>query len=528
MGGGADPGAPPRFAFRPAGDGRAPVVVVGAGPVGLSAAIDLGLRGQPVVLLDEDDTVAGGSRAICWAKRSLEIFDRLGVGAAMLERGVTWQIGKVFHREREVYRFDLLPQSGHRCPAFVNLQQYHVEALLAARARELPLIDARWRHRVTGVEAGGDGVVLTVETPAGRYRLEAGWVIAADGARSFIRRALGLDFLGRVFEDRFLIADVRMEAAFPPERWFWFDPPFNPGQSALLHRQPDGIWRIDLQLGPGADPEREREPGRVTRRLRAMLGEAARFSLEWVSVYTFQCRRLARLRHGRVLFAGDAAHQVSPFGARGGNSGIQDADNLAWKLAAVLAGEAPEALLDSYDLERGAAADENILASSRSTDFITPKGEASRAYRDAVLALAATHPFARRLVNSGRLSLPASYRDTPLNTPDGEPWPEGPPPPGAPLPDAPLAGGWLLHAVAGSFVLLHGGPAPPPEVPGLRAIAVAGVAADRLGLSAGGALLVRPDQHVCARWRAMPAAAAVAAARDRALGRDLQSTRVPV
>ena len=224
---------------------------------------------------------------------------------------------------------------------------------------------------------------------------------------------LGLEAKGQVFRDRFLIADVKMQAQFPTERWFWFDPPFHPNQSVLLHRQADDVWRIDFQLGWDADPEAERRPERVIPRIQAMLGADQPFELEWVSVYTFRCQRMERFRHGRVFFVGDAAHQVSPFGARGANSGIQDADNLAWKLALVLAGLATDALLDSYDAERIPAADENILNSTRSTDFITPKSAVSRTFRDATLQLAEKYPFARKLVNSGRLSLPHTYRHAP-------------------------------------------------------------------------------------------------------------------
>src|SRR5690606_1867974 len=278
------------------------------------------------------------------------------------------------------------------------------------------------------------------------------YVLAADGARSHLRRRLGLDFRGQVFEDRFLIADVKMKADFPTERWFWFEPPFHAGGSALLHKQPDDVWRIDLQLGWQADPEVERQPERVIPRLKAMLGEDVAFDLEWVSIYTFQCRRLDRFRHGRVFFIGDSAHQVSPFGARGANSGVQDVDNLIWKLGAVLRNEAPDALLDSYDVERVAAADENIRHSTRSTDFIVPKSPAARALRNAVLQLAAEYGFARRLVNSGRLSLPTTYVDSPLSTPDADPFGPGPAP-GAPAPDGPLpeSGEWLLRRCCDGF-----------------------------------------------------------------------------
>ncbi|MBI0536294.1 FAD-dependent oxidoreductase [Roseomonas sp. KE2513] len=509
---------------------RHAVVVVGAGPVGLATAIDLAQSGLRVLLLDDDSSLSTGSRAICFAKRTLEIFDRLGCGDAMVEKGVTWNRGRVFHRDHPVYSFDLLPEGGHERPAFVNLQQYYVEGFLLDRARALPDLEIRWRNKVTAVEPGEAGVGLLVETPEGEYRILADYLIAADGARSPIRRALGLESKGRTFRDRFLIADVRMKADFPAERWFWFDPPFHPNQSVLLHSQPDGVWRIDFQLGWDADPEAERAPERVITRVRALLGENAAFDLEWVSVYTFSCLRMARFRHGRVIFAGDAAHGVSPFGARGANSGVQDAENIAWKLALVLRGEAPATLLDSYDDERVAAADENILNSTRSTDFITPKNEASRAFRDATLDLARDCAFARRLVNSGRLSLPSTYRASPLNTADTDDF-AGTMMPGAPALDAPLmregAPNWLLRRLGGGFVLLHFGEAPPPvpeTLPPLRLVNVTpdedaeGVAARRYDALPGTTYLIRPDQHVCARWRRFDPEA-ICAALDRAVGR---------
>jgi 3-(3-hydroxy-phenyl)propionate hydroxylase len=527
----------PRYAALPppaSGHDARRLVVVGAGLVGLTLALDLARQGVAVTVLDDDDTVATGSRAICFAKRTLEIYARLGLGARLKAKGVTWRTGRVFHREREAYRFDLLPEEGHEYPAFVNLQQYHVEQWLV-EACAAAGVDLRWRHRVAAAEPGADGVVLRVEAPGGDYALAAEWLLACDGARSTLREAMGLPFLGQVFRDRFLIADVviRGEVAFPTERWFWFDPPFHPGQSVLLHKQPDDVWRIDFQLGWDADPEAERQPERVIARVRAMLGEAVPFTLEWVSVYTFRCRRLERFRHGRVIFAGDAAHQVSPFGARGGNGGVQDADNLAWKLAAVLRGAAPERLLDSYDAERIPAADENILNATSSTDFITPKSDAARAWRDAVLDLAPRHAFARPLVNSGRLSRPAVLAGSPLNTGDAGPWPAGAPP-GAPAPDAPVmrdgAPDWLLRHLGADFALLAFDAAGLPPMPGLRTVHVtaaetpgalwdhSGLAARRFGAPPGGAVLVRPDQHIAARCAA-PTASLIGAALERAMGR---------
>src|SRR4051794_40064376 len=401
------------------GDGDAahhPVVVVGAGPVGLSLAIDLAQRGQSVVLLDDADRIGEGSRAICFSKRSLEYWDRLGVGQRMVDKGVVWSVGKVFHGEQLLYQFNLLPEPGHKRAAFINLQQFYAEAYLVDRVGQRSEIGLRWRNKVTALDRRNDHVALTIETQDGPYWLHAQYVVACDGARSSLRQMVGAEFSGQVFEDQFLIADVRMTAEFPTERWFWFDPPFHAGRSALLHKQPDDIWRIDLQLHRDADPAVEKLPGNVRPRIARMLGHDT-FEFEWISLYKFQCRRMDRFIHGRVLFAGDAAHQVSPFGARGANSGLEDAENLAWKLDRVLRHRSPEALLDSYHVERSAAADENIRESTRSTDFMAPGSRQEARLRKAVLSLARETEFGKRMINGGRLSVPSIY-DSPLSSAD--------------------------------------------------------------------------------------------------------------
>src|SRR5712672_2110259 len=509
-----------------------PVVVVGAGPVGLSLSIDLAQRGQSVLLLDDADRIGEGSRAICFSKRSLEFWDRLGVGQRMVDKGVVWSVGKIFYGASLLYQYNLLPEGGHKRPAFINLQQFHAEAYLVDRVQELSAIDLRWRNKVIGMDQRNDHVVLTIETPDGSYRMRASYVAACDGARSSLRQMVGAEFKGQVFEDQFLIADVKMTAEFPTERRFWFDPPFHAGRSALLHKQPDDIWRIDLQLHPDADPVAEKRPENVRPRIARMLGHD-KFDFEWISLYKFQCRRMDKFLHGRVIFAGDAAHQVSPFGARGANSGPEDAENIAWKLDRVLRGTSPETLLESYHTERSAAADENIRGSTRSTDFMAPASQQEARLRKAVLSLAKETEFGKRMINGGRLSVPSIY-ETPLSTADGDAW-RGGPRPGASMADAPVAGPggepkFLTEAFirAGTrFTVLAFGNGAAAEVPeGVATIRIGGegglvdsasLACARYDAAPGTGYLLRPDGYVAARFR-HPTRPALDAALARATG----------
>ena len=473
------------------------VIIVGAGPVGLAAAIELAGHGIRSVVLEGRDSISVGSRAICWSKRSLEIFDRLGVGDRAVGKGVMWQVGRTYHGNRELFSFDLLPEEGHKRPAFINLQQFHVEEYLLERAAGCDLVELRFQSTLTALETGPGMVTASVETPSGSYGLEADYLLACDGVRSQARALLGLDFEGEIFEDRFLITDIEMAGEFPSERRFWFEPEFHSGQSALLHKQPDNIYRIDLQLGPDADPARERLPENVTPRIDRVVG-GREFRLEWVSVYTFHCRRLQRFVHGRVIFAGDSAHVVSPFGARGGNGGLQDVDSLCWRLAAIIKGRASPSILADYDAERVQGADENIANSTRTTRFMSPADGWERQLRDQTLKLAAASERMRRWVNSGRLSVPCAYD---LDAPDS---PFLPPAsrPGVVAPDAPLGNEWLIDRLGREPVLLGIG-CRPPAVPGTRAMSVAGsdlVRERYLGDQQSAIYLVRPDQVIAARW----------------------------
>ena len=529
-----------QFAATPvtAAEQQVSVVIVGAGPVGLALAADFRQQGVSCVVLEKHDGVSQGSRAICWAKRTLEICDRLGVATRMVNKGITWNLGKVFAgaAPEPLYSFDLQPVKDQKFPAFINLQQYYTEEyFIDALADESPI---RWQHRVESLQVTHDGVRLTVAAPDTQYCLHCDWLIAADGSRSTVRELMGLDFAGRTFEDNFLIADVRMKAPFPAERRFWFNAPFNEGRTALMHQQPDNVWRLDFQLGGDIDRAAAVREENVTRRVRAMLGPEIDFDYEWVSLYTFQCRRMTRFVHDRVIFAGDAAHLVSPFGARGANGGLQDADNLAWKLARVIKGEANHALLESYNEERVHAADQNLLNSTRSTDFMTPKSPAERALQQAVVGLAKDHPFARAFVNSGRLSVPCHQRSSSLTTPDENEFAAALQPGDVCL-DAPLASAdgrrWLLEHLGGRFVCLYFVDAQTPAPATVAATLPAGVvllpvsrearadaAHDATGvLSArydarpGTTCLIRPDQHLAARWR-QPDPPRIAAALRRA------------
>jgi 3-(3-hydroxy-phenyl)propionate hydroxylase len=526
---------------------RRPVVIVGAGMAGPTLALGLALRGVPSVVLDEDDTVSLGSRSICQAKHSLEVWDRFDVAERVVGKGIVWEEGEVYLRDKPIYGFNLQPEPHHKFPAFVNLQQYYVEAFLYERCLAEPLVELRCRNKVVGVQPTTTGVTVEVETPDGRYMLEADWLVACDGVRSAVRHLMELPYPGEVFHDQFLIADIRFKGDLPKKRCFWFYPPFHPTNSVLLHRQADDVMRVDFQLGPEADAEEEKKPENVDRRLRQMFGPDAQWEHEWTSVYTFSCRMLERFVHGRVIFAGDAAHVVSPFGARGGNGAIGDVDNLAWKLALVVGGHTPASLLDSYDHERRAAAHENIQQSTRSTDFITPKFPASRAFRDATLALARDFPFARALINSGRLSTPTSHSASRLDTPDADnDWARGPAP-GRAMLDGPVAvrggDGWLIDWLSNDFSVLSfcerardcaplslsssgesvmGLLVTGDDVDASPGWAVLrdreGVLRQRYDARSGTTYLIRPDRYVAARWRRFDATAVVDALK-RAGGR---------
>ncbi|WP_394777904.1 FAD-dependent oxidoreductase [Undibacterium sp.] len=535
-----------------AGPQRHPVVISGGGPVGLAIALGLANHGVRSIVLEADDGVCTGSRAICISRRSLEIIARLGAVDSFLEKGLPWTGGRSFYRDEEVLHFTMPHDQDQQYPPMVNLAQYHIEQfLLDAAEKQAGLIDIRWQNRLTGVVQHGSGATLSVATPDKQYVIEAGWLVAADGGRSFVREALGLALKGTSYEGRYVIVDILLNSSRPAERLAYFDPPSNPGSTVLVHKQPDNVWRIDYQLREDEDAEQAVLPENVVPRVQSlleMMGESSDWSPVWITVYKAHALTLDKYRHGRVLFAGDAAHLVPIFGVRGANSGIDDADNLAWKLASVVKGQAADSLLDSYSDERVQAAHENLKQGIKSTEFMAPPSFAFELMRTAVLGLAARHPGIQPLINPRQTSA-IRYVDSALNTTVAdESLFEAGPPPGTSLPEVPLTvcdggrqessyvtrllGPWITVLCFCDEGVLPAGAAPLMDALAREGIEVRFVPVTQtrpqregyiawdhtgrlfplFGAINGSLYLVRPDGHVAARWKRFNPAEILAAA----------------
>lgn len=524
------------------------VVIVGGGPVGLSLALGLANFGVASIVLEADERVCIGSRAICISRRSLEILSRLGVAERFLARGLAWTGGRSFYRDTEVLAFAMPHDRHQKLPPMLNISQYDIEQILldAVEARA-DLIEVRWQTRMTDLALREDGADLQLTTPAGGYGLSADWVVACDGGRSSVREALGLSLEGTTYEGRYVIVDIKLQSQRPTERLAWFDPPSNPGSTILMHKQPEDIWRIDYQLRDDEDPDEAVKPQNVIPRVEShlrMIGETEPWAPIWIAIYRAHALTLRSYRHGRALFAGDAGHLVPIFGVRGLNSGLDDADNLAWKLALTVRLGAASRLLDSYSDERVAATRENLAYGTKSTEFMAPPSPAFALMREAVLSLAVNHPRVRSLINP-RQSSAISYERSPLNRSDavGERFGAGPSP-GAVLPETPVTlreqglarEGHLTDVMRPAFVALvftEDGLLPKPVGELCQALAAQGIPFRAVALAAeppeghtddciwdgddrlfalfdatpGTVYLLRPDGHVLARWRRVRSAA---------------------
>lgn len=532
----------PAFMPSPGVVKRLPVVIVGAGPIGLTLALELARYGVRSTVLSAQQQVCEGSRAIVFTRRSMEIFQQVGVSEAVTEQGLPWRCGNSYYRGQRVFRMEALVDEQDRFAPMTNLQQQYLEQHLVDAVQAQPLIELRWGNKVIGIEQGADHAILQVDTPGDGYTLQADWVVAADGARSGLRSMLGLKLEGASYEGLFVIADIRIKLDLPTERLAFFDPAWNPGNTVLMHREPGDIWRIDYQLPADETPEQALHPDSLRERINAQLAmldiENTGWELDWSSVYSARALTLKQYINDRVIFAGDAAHLLPIFGVRGANTGFQDCHDLGWKLALHIKGLAGAGLLASYSDERVKAAREIIEEAGKSTRFMAPPSRGYRLLRDAVLSLSLTREFVRPLYH-WRTSRAHDYADSRLNAQNDDNllFADGPRN-GAPLLNVRLAEErYLFDLLAPAFHLICFTDAAQldedvnAQIRALRhqglpiqviAIAINGggqvqhadlTLADphklfsaRYGvLHAGAAYLARPDQHVCARWHHLDA-----------------------
>jgi len=503
-----------------------PVLIAGAGPVGLIAALLLARWDIPSVVLEaQRHRSHAGSRAICFQRDVLDVYDRAGCADDMLAEGVTWTTGRTFYRSDELFVVTFPDTGVSTLPPWINISQASVERYLLARATAEPLIDLRPGQAVSGLAAaaGGEGLLARTRADgAAGTSARGSHLVGADGSRSAVRDLLGIGFPGRSYADQFLICDIRADLPFPNERRFFFDPSWNPGRQVLVHQCPGGIWRIDWQVPAGFDLDAERASGTLDARIKQVTGDRG-YELVWATSYRFHERVADAFSAGRAHLAGDAAHLYAPFGARGLNSGTQDAENLAWKLAFVRRGWAPPSLLGSYEAERRAAALENLRVTSATMDFLVPQTDQARRRRVQTLDRALADPAARARIDSGKLAEPYWYTQSPLTTPGPsltgfptEPGEVRPPVAGVICPDGPcVADGSatrLRRLFGRSFVLLTARSAAtdaarkaaaaatdaPVSAYALEEIDTRDVLASALDATSDSVHVVRPDGHLAA------------------------------
>lgn len=491
-----------------------PVLIVGGGPVGLTLAALLGQQGVACLVIEADTGYCVGSRAICVSRRSQEIMGWIGADGKLSQKGLPWTGGRSYWGGTEVLHFQMPTEPTQRFPPMLNIQQYYIEEYAHQAALQTGRVHVQWSSRVTQVAQTASGATVTIDGPGGLTTLCADWVVACDGGKSTVREQLGLQLQGTQYEGRYVIVDIVQKTKRSVERLAWFDPPSNPGSTLLMHRQPDDVWRIDYQIRDDEDPLEAVKPENVLPRVRshlAMIGEDEPWELQWISIYNAKCLSLESYRHANVLFAGDAAHLVPIFGVRGLNSGLDDAANLAWKLASIVHRRSPEKLLDSYSQERVYAAQVNMAYGAKSTEFMAPPDFAFKLMREATLRLAGHNEGVRSLINP-RQSLPIAFENSALNATELGEWTNSLAAPGAPAPEAWLGQQHLTSHFGKAFVGLVFTAGDVPAELNLSGLTLLRIppefeqAWQRYGLplpTSQGMVLVRPDGHVMGRWRTL-------------------------
>jgi len=527
--------------------GQLPVLVAGAGPVGQTTAALLARWGLPVRLFDQRqarDPV--GSKSICQARDVLDIWELVGVGQRLATEGTTWTTARTFFRDREIASWRFTDRGHSAFPPFVNIGQQRTEQLLDEALSQIG-VKTCWEHELVTIDQTDEQVIATFRCRDGPVEVRGSYLVAATGARSqAVREQLGVTFTGQTFDDQFLICDIKADlAGWETERRFYFDPAWNPGRQVLIHACPGSTYRIDWQVPGDYDLAEDEATGGLDERIRRILGDRE-YSILWKTVYRFHSRHADRMTIGRVLLAGDAAYLVAPFGARGLNTGVFDAENAAWKIAYAFRGWAGPRLLESYNAERLAAALENLDVTSATMRFLAPQTDEARRDRQRLLLAAAADPAVAATVDSGRFAEPFWYVTSPLTSPDpSRPFQGRPekgttptPAPGILLPDSPVtmagrpAVTRLRELLRDRYTVLladtgGGLPAVQRAVSSVTAAPVEVIGLDQLGggpdvirtlsMRDGEAWIIRPDAYAAAVVQAADTAGITGALR-RALG----------
>lgn len=511
---------------------RKQVVIVGAGPIGMVLALLLEKWGVSSVILEAEAQVSEGSRAVAFTRRSQEILQLAGAIPPFVENGMTWNSGRSFYKGKEIYQMVIPHDEDDRYQPVLNNSQQYWEEYLVDYCNKSDLIDLRWQSRFVSLEDGEDGVTVTVDTPEGEYQMQADWLVASDGGRSAVRRFMGLRMDGFGFEGKFVITDFKApDMNLPVERKVFFDPPWNMGNNVIVHRQPNDVWRFDYRVPDGEAPEYTLAPETIAERIRLimeMLDRDVEWELDWATIYSANTKTLTDYRHGHVLFAGDAAHLLPVFGVRGANTGLQDSENLAWKLGMIETQGASDTLLDNYSKERVKAAFEICEEAGKSTRVMDPPSHGYRVMRQVILSFSLTQDFCNILLN-WRTSRPHEYLDSEVNTPDDDnaDFPAG-------FPDGTAARSvqigddrYLFDDFAFRFQLLvftrPDSEAKVLDTAALRHRDLMNVIAvgapikgadaevtdghqhvfEKYGIEDHGMYLLRPDMHVCGRWQSV-------------------------